>query len=62
MSTTKKTFLISTICLYAFAVFGQWIIVMTVHQGGYAKQAEMRLITLLGEKGESAASGVLFLA
>ena len=47
MSTKKKVFLISTLCLYAFAVFGQWIIVMTVHQGGYAKQAEMRLITLL---------------
>ena len=47
MSTKKKVFLISTLCLYAFAVFGQWIIVMTLHQGDYAQQAEMRLITLL---------------
>ena len=47
MSTKKKTFLISTICLYAFAVLGQWIIVMMYHQSGYAEQADIRLATLV---------------
>ena len=47
MSTKRKAFLISSICLYAFAVFGQWIIMMTVHPGAYAEQAEKRLITRL---------------
>ncbi len=47
MSTKKIAFLISTICLYAFAVFGQWIIAMMVHLDGYGEQADMRLGTLV---------------
>lgn len=47
MSTKKKAFLISTVCLYAFAVFGQWIIVMMLHLEGYAEQVDMRLRMLV---------------